>query len=99
MLAAQSRPAVSGLDSSSLAWGKHPIAPGGFPPYSYATMINHKRKPLTFGDLIAAVYAACGRQKAEGIVRLAVKARLVEFRGDDRFVILEPGPDNIFSSL
>ena len=60
-------------------------------------MINHKKQPLTFGDLIAAVYAACGRQKAEGIVRLAVNAHLVEFRGHDHFVILEPGPDRFFS--
>jgi len=49
--------------------------------------INHKKKPLTFGDLIAAGYAACGRQKAKRIVRLAVNANLVEFRGHDRFVI------------
>jgi hypothetical protein len=46
-----------------------------------------------------AVYAACGRQKAEGIVRLAVNMHLVEFRGHDRFVILEPGPDKFFSFL
>jgi hypothetical protein len=45
--------------------------------------INQKRKPLKFADLIAAVYAVCGGQKAEGIVRLAVNARLVEFRGHD----------------
>jgi hypothetical protein len=50
-------------------------------------MINHKKQPLTLGDLIAAVYAAYGRQKAERIVRLAVNAHLVEFRGHDRFVI------------
>lgn len=60
-------------------------------------MINHKKKPLTFGEFIAGIYGACGGQKAEGIVRLAVNARLIEFRGRDRFVILEPGPDNIFS--
>jgi hypothetical protein len=52
-----------------------------------------------FGEFIMAVYDAYGRQKAEGIVRLAVKARLVEFRGHDRFVILEPSPDKIFSFL
>ena len=45
-----------------------------------------------------AVYDACGRQKAGGIVRLAVKARLVEFRERDHFVILEPGPDKTFHS-
>ena len=67
-------------------------------------MINQKKKPLafgalTFGDLIAVVYAAYGKQKAKRIVRLAVNAHLVEFRGHDRFVILEPGPDNFFSFL
>jgi hypothetical protein len=31
-------------------------------------------------------------------VRLAVKARLVEFRERDHFVILEPGPDKTFHS-
>ena len=55
-------------------------------------MINQKKKPLafgalTFGDLIAVVYAAYGKQKAKRIVRLAVNAHLVEFRGHDRFVI------------
>ena len=45
-----------------------------------------------------AVYDACGKQRAKGIVRLAVNAHLVEFRGHDRFVILEPGPDNIVPS-
>ena len=62
-------------------------------------MINQKPTPLTFGDLIAAVYAACGKQKAKGIVRLAVNTHHVEFRGPDRFVILEPGPDKMFSFL
>jgi hypothetical protein len=60
-------------------------------------MINHKKKAWTFGESIASVYDACGRRKAEGIVRLAVNARLFEFRGSDRFVILEPGPDKFFS--
>jgi hypothetical protein len=45
-----------------------------------------------------AVYDACGRQKAEGIVRLAINARLVEFRGQRRFVILEPVPTHLFHS-
>jgi hypothetical protein len=58
---------------------------------------NCRKRSLTFGELIAAVHDAYGRQKAEGIVRLAVTARLVEFRGRDRFLILEPDSDNIFS--
>ncbi|MGA2788206.1 MAG: hypothetical protein ABSF60_11830 [Verrucomicrobiota bacterium] len=60
---------------------------------------NCRKKHLTFGEFIMAAYDACGRQKAGGIVRLAVNVRLVEFRGHDRFVILEPGPNKIFSSL
>jgi hypothetical protein len=48
---------------------------------------NQERKALTFGEFIARVYDACGRQKAKGIVRLAVKAHWVEFRGQQRFVI------------
>ena len=44
-----------------------------------------------------AVYDACGRHKAEGIARLAVNARLLEFRGRSRFVVLEPVPGNNFS--
>lgn len=58
---------------------------------------NQEQKALTFGEFIASVYDAGGRQKAEGKVRLAVNARLLEFRGHDRFVILEPGFDNIVS--
>jgi hypothetical protein len=46
-----------------------------------------KRKALRLGDLIAAVYAACGKQKAKRVVRLAVNSHLIEFRGADRFVI------------
>jgi hypothetical protein len=60
---------------------------------------NQKKKALTFGEFIMAVYDTCGGQKAEGIVRLAVNVHLVEFRGHDRFVILEPGPDKHFSLL
>ena len=60
---------------------------------------NCRKGHLTFGEFIMAVYDACGRQKAEGIVRLAVNARPVEFRGHDRIVILEPGPNKIDSFL
>ena len=44
------------------------------------------KKALTFGGLIAAAYRASGK-RAKGIVRLAINARLVEFRGPQRFVI------------
>ena len=59
-----------------------------------AMKTNCRKRSLTFGELIAAVHDACGRQKAEGIVRLAVNAHQVEFQGHDRFVILEPGSEN-----
>jgi hypothetical protein len=49
--------------------------------------INHKKKALTFGEFIAGIYDACGKQKARGVVRLAVKVHWVEFRGHDRFMI------------
>ncbi|MFZ1072397.1 MAG: hypothetical protein WAO21_03075 [Verrucomicrobiia bacterium] len=55
-------------------------------------MINQKKKPLMFGDLIEAIYTAFDKQKANRVVRLAINAHLVEFRGDERFEILEPGP-------
>ena len=48
---------------------------------------NRRKKALTFGEFIASVYDAYGKPKAMGIVRLAVKARWVEFRGQQRFVI------------
>jgi hypothetical protein len=48
---------------------------------------NLKKKALTFSDLIVAVYDACGQRRARGIVRLAVNAQVVMFRGQRRFVI------------
>jgi hypothetical protein len=42
---------------------------------------------LTFGDFIAGSYRAWGKRKADGIIRLAIKAHWIEFRGQHRFVI------------
>ncbi|HEV2436387.1 MAG TPA: hypothetical protein VG077_10345 [Verrucomicrobiae bacterium] len=67
------------------------------PANARARMINQKPTPLTSGVLIAAVHAACGKAKAKEMVRPAVNAPLVEFRGHDRFVILELDPDKILS--
>jgi hypothetical protein len=52
-------------------------------PYVHALVINQKKKTLTLDEFIASVYDACGRRKAEGIVRLAVDANLVKHRGPD----------------
>jgi hypothetical protein len=46
-----------------------------------------QKRELRFGDLIAAVYNACGEARAKGILRLAVNARLVAFAGEYRLVI------------
>jgi hypothetical protein len=48
---------------------------------------RHKKKALTFGELIMAVYNACGKRKARAIVRLAVNAHVVVFRGHEHGVI------------
>jgi len=43
-------------------------------------MKTHGRKRnLTFGEFIERVYDVCGKRKARGIVRLAIKAHLIEF--------------------
>jgi len=46
-----------------------------------------------------AMYDALRQQKAEGIVRSPSMFTWLSFRGHDRFVILEPGPDKILSFL
>jgi hypothetical protein len=48
---------------------------------------NHRKKSLTLGEFIACVYDGCGKRKALGFVRLAIKSHMVEFRGHQRFVI------------
>ena len=42
-----------------------------------------------FGDFIVAAYRAWGRRRAKAVVRLFVNARLIAFRGGQRFVIAE----------
>ena len=50
---------------------------------------NGRKRALTFGDFIAAAYRAWGTRRANGLVRLAFNARLVVFRGGQRFMISE----------
>ena len=45
------------------------------------------RRPLTFGDFVAGVYNTWGQRRAKGIIQLALKAHVIEFRGTERFVI------------
>jgi hypothetical protein len=46
-----------------------------------------KKKPLTFGDFVAGSCRAWGERRAVGIIRLAIKARWIEFGGERRLVI------------
>ena len=48
---------------------------------------NCQKKSLTLGEFIACVYDGCGKRKAKGIVRLAIKAHMIEFSGQQRFMI------------
>ena len=48
---------------------------------------NGGKKTMPFGEFVAGVYDGCGKRKARGFVRLAIKAHLIEFRGQQRFVI------------
>jgi hypothetical protein len=48
---------------------------------------HSKKKPLTFGEFVAGGYRVWGKRRAEGIIRLAVKSHMIEFRGQQRIVI------------
>jgi len=53
----------------------------------------------TFGEFVAAVYAAWGELRAPGLVQLAVDAHLVEFLGGQRVVISRKKSPAIARSL
>jgi hypothetical protein len=48
---------------------------------------NPTKKQLTFGEFVAGGYRVWGKRRALGIIRLALKSHLIEFRGQQRFVI------------
>jgi ribosome biogenesis protein Nip4 len=41
---------------------------------------------LTFGGLVENFCDTCGERKAQGLLRLAIKANWVIFRGSERYV-------------
>jgi hypothetical protein len=51
----------------------------------HAMKTNLQKNRMTFGEFITDVYSACGKRRALGIVRLALNAHLVVFRGHDHF--------------
>jgi hypothetical protein len=48
--------------------------------------IDRRKSTITLGEFIASVYDVCGSRKAVGILRLAIKTGLIEFRGPQIFV-------------
>ena len=46
-----------------------------------------RKKSLTFGDFVAGVYQTWGKRRAKGIIDLAIKVHMIEFRGTERFVV------------
>lgn len=64
-------------------------------------MINRQNKPPLSGGFFAVLRERLRRQrqqKAETMMRSAVNARVIEVRGEDHSVILDPNPDNFFRS-
>jgi hypothetical protein len=49
---------------------------------------NHKKRALTFGNLIETGYSVCGNRRAGGIIRLGVDAHIVVFREQRRVLDL-----------
>ena len=48
---------------------------------------NSTKISPTLGEFITRIYDVCGERKASGIVRLAMKAHLIEFREQQRVVV------------
>jgi hypothetical protein len=55
---------------------------------------NHTKEAMTLGDFIAGAYRAWDACRAEGLVWLAVNARLVEFQGPQLIVISDEKHEN-----
>lgn len=58
-----------------------------------------KEPALTFGDFVAAAYRAWGSRRAKGFVRLALNARLVVYRGQQRFAVSEEQHEQVLYKL
>jgi hypothetical protein len=67
---------------SSVLGNGHP--PGNLP---WLLVPDSPKQPLRFGDLVTAVYDACGRRKASEFLRTAVNTQLVVFPRRGRYRI------------
>jgi hypothetical protein len=43
-------------------------------------------EPLTFGEFVAGAYRAWGERQASGLIQLALKAHVIVFREQRRFI-------------
>ena len=69
------------VEGTGAAMGKTPHGARGASRSILQVMKTHDMKiNLTFGQFVESVYNVCGKRKAGGIVRLALKAHLIEFR-------------------
>ena len=50
-------------------------------------LVHPSKSSLTFGDFVAGVYHTWGKRRAKGIIDLAIKVHVIEFRGTERFVV------------
>ncbi len=41
---------------------------------------HSRRRALTFGDFVSAVYDTWGKRRAKGVIKFAVAVRMIEFR-------------------
>ena len=48
---------------------------------------TRKKKALTFGGYIVAIYETCGSRRGKAIVQHAVNAHLLKFKSQQRFLI------------
>jgi len=55
---------------------------------SKAVALGLRNERLTFGAFVAGGYRAWGKQKARGIIHLVIKTHMIEFCGQERFVIV-----------
>jgi len=53
--------------------------------YFHYVRVHPKKKPLSLGDLIQSGFRSDDKRRAEGVIRLAAKTRLVVFRGQRQF--------------
>jgi hypothetical protein len=54
--------------------------------HTHPMRMDPQIKPLTFGDFVAGAYRAWGERQAIGLIQLALKAHVIVFRRQQRFV-------------